>query len=504
MSISQLTIIVVVCFLSIIFYIAYKASKSNIATPEDYYLGGRKMGTFILLMTMGASFFSTWTLLGAIGSYYREGIWFVGFGVWTICHALFIWLFGIRIWLAGKKYNFVTPGQMIDHYYKDSKLSLLFSFVGILALVPYMLIQVTGGALALSGLTNNEIPYSVGVIIMTIMVGVLVLLSGFRGAAWTDTFMGVFFGAILIIVGVIIVEEIGGVNVFKTVAETNPGLLVNKGNIPGMLEMMFGIGLAFWVMPHMWQKYYSAKSPEVLGKVSIYTPFWNSWLMAIVPLVIGIGVTIPGIIPGMDTSSSDQILPLFFAHYAPVFGTIVIAGVLAAAISTINSQLLSSASLFVTDIYLRFSKKELSKEKETFISKVTVGVLTLIIFILAITPGGAGFLVPIASYGFAIALQLIPASLGVFYWKRITAAGSFAGIVLGLITLITLVTMKIPAPGFTAFIVNLFITVVVSLFTQQVSAASIKNYHDMFREYLSSTSTEDSIHINNEGERLNA
>src|SRR5690606_16391170 len=99
--------------------------------------------------------------------------------------------------------------------------------------------------------------------------------------------------------------------------------------------------LSYWVMPHMWQKFYSAKSAAVLAKTSVITPFWNSWLMALLTLSIGMLAHTPGLIPGLTHENSDQIIPLFFATYAPFFGTIVIAAIIAAGISTINSQLLS-------------------------------------------------------------------------------------------------------------------------------------------------------------------
>ena len=73
MSLGTLTLIVVLGFVGILFGIAYLASRSNVATPDDYIVGGRSIGTIVLLMTMGATYFSTWTLLGAFGSYYRSG-----------------------------------------------------------------------------------------------------------------------------------------------------------------------------------------------------------------------------------------------------------------------------------------------------------------------------------------------------------------------------------------------------------------------------------------------
>lgn len=488
MSFAAITLIVVFSFVGLLVVISYLASRNNAPTPDDFYLGGRGVGTFILLMTMGATYFSTWTLLGAFGSYYRTGIWFAGFSVWTIFHALFIWLFGVRIWMAGKKYGFVTPGEMVEDYYKSPALRILFAIVGIVGLVPYMLIQVTGGAKALSGLTGDAIPYFVGVIIMSLMVGILVLISGYRGTAWTDTFMGIFFGATMIMVAAFIIGKAGGFDSMKTVANIEPKLLTNPGNIAAMVELMLGLGLGFWVMPHMWQKYYSARSPEVLGKVSVLTPFWNSWLMAVVPLMVGISAHVPGVIPSINAQNSDQLLPLFFAHYAPLLGTLVIAGILAAGISTVNSQLLSSASLFTADLYVRFIEPNASLRRITFLSRITVAILTGILFFLALTPGGSGFLIPVSALGFAIVLQLVPSSLGPLYFGWITRSGAISGIVAGVGAVFITHFAKVTAfygPGVNGFIINVLITVVVSLVTSKVPQQSIDKYHRMYENYLS-------------------
>lgn len=88
MSQAMTTIIVLILFLSILLLISNRASKSNIATPNDFFLANRSLGTIVMTMTTGASYFSTWTLLGAIGNHYRDGVWFSAFAAWAIVRAL--------------------------------------------------------------------------------------------------------------------------------------------------------------------------------------------------------------------------------------------------------------------------------------------------------------------------------------------------------------------------------------------------------------------------------
>ncbi|MGB2149993.1 sodium:solute symporter family protein [uncultured Cobetia sp.] len=488
---NTITIAVLVAFISVFILISLFAKRSanntQSTTSEDFVIGGRGMGTLVLVLSMGATYFSTWTLLGAFGSYYREGIWFVGFAVWTIFHGIFIWMFGTRIWLAGKRFGFITPGQMIERYYRSKRLKIAVAVIGITALVPVMLIQIVGGAKALDALSGGAIPYVVGVTVTSIMVGVIVLWAGFKGTAWTDSFMGIFFASVLIFTAIYVVNLAGGSQMFAAVAEIQPELLVNSGKPLKMLELWLGLGFGAWVLPHMWQKFYSASSAEVLGKVAMATPFWNSWMMAIIPLLVGLAAVIPGVAPGLDSSSSDTILPLIFNEHLPLLGAFVVAGILAAAISTINSQLLSSASIVAEDIVNSFSRMPLSSQRITLITRVVVASLTVLVFLLAMLPSGAGYLVPIASLGFGLGLQLVPSALGMLHFRRITEAGAFAGLLSGTAVMAILAILQLDiiiGPSISGFIVNLVVMMVVSRLSAPVCERSLHEFHDMFDEYM--------------------
>lgn len=477
----------ILAFLFVSYLSKRSASKIKGSLSENFIIGGRGIGSLVLVLSMGATYFSTWTLLGAFGAYYRSGVWFAGFTVWTIFHAIFIWLFGARIWLAGKKYGFITPGQMIKRYYKSNRLRIAVALVGIAALVPVMLIQVIGGAKALESLTDGAIPYLLGVTVTSVMVGVIVLWAGFKGTAWTDSFMGIFFASILLFTAFYVLYLSGGSEIFERVSENKPELNQVSGNPLGMLELWLGLGFGAWVLPHMWQKFYSASSAKVLGKVAMATPFWNSWMMAIIPLVVGMAAVIPGVAPTVTVESSDTILPQIFNSHFPVLSAFVVAGILAAAISTINSQLLSSASLVAEDVVDALTKKDMSSNRVTWVTRIVVMSLTIMIFVLAILPSGAGFLVPIASLGFGLGLQLVPSALGMLYFKWVTEKGAFAGLALGVIVMaiMSIIQADVPfGPSIAGIVVNILATAVISKFTRKVPDSSLEEFHGMFDEYM--------------------
>ncbi|WP_099361547.1 sodium:solute symporter family protein [Fredinandcohnia onubensis] len=503
MSQAVVTIIILAIFLGILLIISNYASKSSVATPNDFYLAGRGLGTIVMTMTTGASYFSTWTLLGSIGQHYRDGVWFVAFAAWAVLHALFIWVFGARIWYFGQKHKYITPGDMMEKYYKSPGLKLLFAIVGIVGLVPYMLIQITGGAQSLNSLTANAIPYWVGVLIMGLFVGIIVFLSGGRGAAWSDTFMGFFFGFVLLFVTLTFLFKAGGFNAFKNIAEIAPEVLTNKGDFWRVMETALGLAFGFWIMPHMWQKFYSAKSPLILAKTSIITPFWNSWLMALGALFIGILAHYPGMVPGLSAENSDRIIPLFFSGYPVIFGSIIVAAIIAAGISTINSALLSSASLLVNDIYIRFFARDLSNEEATKVAKTTIIIMTIFTMIIAFLPVARGFLIPIAALGYGIVLQLVPAAFGALLWRRGTKIGAVASIIVGEATLVinTLFSIPLPFGAATAgLILGLITFFVVSMVTKDAHQAEKDAVHDDLIEVLYGKELQDrKINIYEEG-----
>jgi SSS family solute:Na+ symporter len=472
----------IVILLGAIIFVGSLAYKKKIATPTDYYLAGRGLGPFILVMTMGAAFFSMWTILGAFGSYYRSGVAFMCFSSWTVLHAVMAMLFGSRIWVLGKYFGFITPGEMVEHYYGSSFLRSLFALVGIVALLPYMLIQITGGALTLTSFTDGGISYFWGAVIMSVVVGVYVAVVGFRGVAWVDTMLGIFFGGTMLYITVAVVSKFGGMNALKQVEAVAPQLLTNNGDWYSAMGTTSGLLLGYWVMPHMWQKFYAAKSVRAIGEAAALTPFWNSWLMAVPPLVIGIMANIPGLIPGLTRETSDMIIPMFFRAYQPLMGALVIAAALSFGITTVSSQLLCCASMVTEDLYIRFWAPEATEKQKTNMGSIVVAVMTFVVFGLCFVPGATSFLIPVANIGFAVGIQLIPAALGPLFWPKGTKTGAVVSLVISEIIVVASVVTgfnKLLPPGLNGLVVGLVVYYAASILSEPVSYERQKEYHGL-------------------------
>ncbi len=487
MSLNQATILAIVILIGAIIIVGRLAYKRRVPTPTDYYLAGRGLGPLILVMTMGAAFFSMWTILGAFGNYYRSGVAFMCFSSWTVIHAVMAMMFGTRIWVLGKHFGFITPGEMMEDYYGSPGLRTLFAIVGIVALLPYMLIQITGGALTLTSFTDGGISYFWGAVLMSVVVGIYVAAVGFRGIAWVDTMLGIFFGSTMLYITIFVISQFGGMEALREVEAVAPQLLTNNGDWYGAMGTTSGLLLGYWIMPHMWQKFYAAKSVKAISEAAALTPFWNSWLMAVPPLIIGIMANIPGLIPGLTVETSDMIVPMFFRTYQPMMGAMVIAAALSFGITTVSSQLLSCASIVSEDLYIRYWDPHLSEKKKTYVGSAVVAIMTFVVFGLCFVPGAAGFLIPVANIGFALGIQMVPAALGPLYWPKGTKTGAIASLVLSEIVVITCVLTgynKLLPPGLNGLVVGLVVYYVVSRLTAPVSYEKQREYHGLLTSVM--------------------
>ena len=143
---------------------------------------------------------------------------------------------------------------------------------------------------------------------------------------------------------------------------------------------------------------------------------------------------------------------------------------------------------------MRFFNPNLSPARARLVNRITVVALTLLVFLLALTPQGSGLLVPVASLGFGIGLQMVPAALGVLYFRRITPAGAISGLATGILVLTATAVFGITTffgPGLNGILANLVVTVAVSAFTSKVSSESVENYHGMYEQYLSAEEHEE-------------
>ncbi len=154
---------------------------------EDYYLAGRGQGWLVSGLTIMATFFSSFALLGAPGMAYKEGVVFALFSLNVPVAGLCVYLLGARIWRIGRAKGYVTPADMVSDYYGSRVLlRLLVALAGFLFTVPYVMMQIRAGGLLSAKLFDGEHAFEIGAALLAAITTVYIMIGGMRSVAWTD------------------------------------------------------------------------------------------------------------------------------------------------------------------------------------------------------------------------------------------------------------------------------------------------------------------------------
>ena len=321
--------------------------------PADYFLAGRGLGSFVLLGTMAATNFSAFTVFGASGAGYRDGLSFfpiMAFG--TGFMALTFWLLGRKVWQWGRTHSLVTPAELVEQVYGHKWLAGLFALVMVVFTVPYLALQPLAGAKVLGQLFG--LPPWAGASLITAIILIYTLRGGLKAVAWTDVFQGLLMFGLMAAALIMVTMHYGGWSpAFDLARQAEPSLFSRPGPRGVYAPAVWFSFLTLWffcdpMFPQLFQRFYSAKRERSLART-----------MALYPLVCTLVFTLPvamGVLghlafPGLSGRAADNIVPLLMTHLAGDFmGTLVLAAGLAALMSTMDSQLLTLSSIFTRDL----------------------------------------------------------------------------------------------------------------------------------------------------------
>jgi Na+/proline symporter len=246
------------------------------AGEEDYYLQGRGQGWIVSSLTIMATFFSSFALLGAPGMVYREGVVFALFSLNVPVAGLTVYLIGARIARAGRAFGFVTPGDMVSHYYGSRfSLRILVAITGFLYALPYVVMQIQAGGL-ISEELFGEGSFVIGAVILAAITMLYIMIGGMRSVAWTDMVQGVLLIGGMLVAGLAMFLVFDGpVEFGKAVLDTLPDSSQtapgNKGDLwPTVLLTICLFGSSgSMVQPAQWMRYYSASNVNTLRRAAM-------------------------------------------------------------------------------------------------------------------------------------------------------------------------------------------------------------------------------------------
>ena len=449
--------------------IAYRLTERS---AEDYYLAGRTIGTVVLLFTTFATLLSAFTFFGGPNLAYAAGPeWILVMGLMDgVLFAILWYVMGYKQWLIGRKHGYVTVGEMLGDRFGSRALRGLVAAISLFWLLQYVMLQQVGAGRALESLTEGAIPYWAGATLITVFMIGYVVLSGMRGVAWTDTLQGLFMlGLVWLAVAWVVLSAGGPGELTAAMGEANPEFLALGGGLYSpqwMLSMAIAIAFGVAMFPQINQRFFVARSERVLKRTLALWPLLVI-LLFVPAFILGAWATGLGIAPNAE----GNILPPLLNAYTPTwFAALVVAGAMAAMMSSSDSMLLSGSSYLTRDLYRPFVDPDVSDRREDFVARLAVVAFALIALVMSL--GTDLTLIEIGATAFKGYAQLTLPVLVALYWRGTTRAGMLAGIGLSqAFYLLATFTDQVPATywgwqaGLVGMGLGLALTVGVSLVT---------------------------------------
>ena len=439
-----LIIIPILLYLSAMLFIAYRVNKIKISSESftnEYYIGGRSMGGFVLAMTIVATYVGASSFIGGPGIAYKLGLGWVLLACIQVPTAFFtLGVLGKKLSIISRKLDAITIFDVLKARYNNNFLNILSSIMLIIFFISAIVAQFIGGARLFEAVTG--LSYTTGLIIFSSVVIIYTTFGGFRAVTLTDAIQAVvMFAATIVLFFVILRHGNGMENIMMKIKEIDPNLLKpdSGGDIakPFIMSFWILVGIAVLGLPATTIRCMAFKDAKAMHNAMII----GTSLVGV--LVLGmhlVGVMGRAIIP--DLQEVDKIIPILaLKNLYPILAGVFIGGPLAAVMSTVDSLLIISSSTLIKDLYVTYLDKNASENKIKKISMWTSFLIGLLVFILSVKPISLITWINLFALGGQEIVFFCPLILGL-YWKRANATGAIASIFFGIVAYLYLEITK--------------------------------------------------------------
>jgi sodium/proline symporter len=506
MNSSQICIMIAISiYLVLMVAIGVYFSKKN-NDVGDFYLGGRKLGPFVTAMSAEASDMSGWLLMGLPGVAYISGIadatWTaIGLAIGTYINWLIV---AKRIRTYSHHVGAITIPDFFSKRYHDKRnlLNCIAAIIIIIFFIPY-----TASGFAACGKLFGSlfgVDYFTAMLISAIVIVGYTTLGGFLAASTTDLIQSIVMTIALVVVLGYGFKVTGGFDSVIDNALTMPGYLSlnNIFDVDAMSSSSYGTlnkistlawGLGYFGMPHVLLRFMAIEDKEKLKTSRRVATVWVviSLALAILIGVVGNAMTKVGVIDVLEGSSSETIIVKIAAVISShgiilaLIAGVILAGILAATMSTADSQLLAASSSVSQNLFADFFGFNMNERKSMIVARGTVLAIAALGVVFASNPNSSVFeIVSFAWAGFGATFG--PVVLAALFWKRSNKEGALSGMIVGAITIFVWKYVVRPMGGpwdvyelLPAFLLACITIIVVSLIT----AAPSKDIEEEFQSY---------------------
>lgn len=416
---------------------------SRTASLSDYILGGRRLGYWITAFSASASDMSGWLLLGLPGYAYASGLEAFWIAIGLLVGTWLNWrLVAERL----RRYSHhlqdaITLPDFLEKRFRDqSRLLRLISAVFILLFFTF---YASSGLVAGGKLFNTvfAVPYDTAVLIGVAVIVAYTFMGGFLAVSWTDMVQGLMMLGALVVVPVVVLIELGGWGAANaTLNESNPQLLdamtSSSGEELGLISLLslLGWGLGYFGQPHILARFMAIRDPMQLVYARRVS---TSWVAITLTGAVLVGITgVAYLQPELAGADTEKVfMQMVDALFHPLLAGILLAAILAAIMSTADSQLLVASSALAEDFYRTLWRRRATDRELVWVGRLAVVVIAGFATALAMNPDNKVLdLVAYAWAGFGAAFG--PTLMLALYWKNMTRNGALAGIIAGGVTVI--------------------------------------------------------------------
>lgn len=422
-----------IVYLIILMAIAIYSSRFN-NDLEDYLVAGRKLGIFATALSDKASDLSGWLILGIPGQAFTSGISAFWLAIGNTAGNFINWtMVALRFRKYTEKLKALTIPDFLESRYRDKTNAIRIISIAIILL--YMTIYIQGqfvaGAKTL-GATFN-LSYAQGLLITVTILVAYTFIGGFFAVAWTDVIQGMLMVTLMIALPIVGIVNFGGIGNFtNALAATGADKLDPLGGATGFAALIIIISYMSWMVgypgqPHVITRYMACESAEKLRRPGIFI----SMIWVIFALWGSVTIGLVGLAKYGSLPDPEQTLPLLVGDLFPAWlGGITLAAMMAAIMSTADSQLLVASSALSEDIFRKFKGDTVSETKLLWVGRISVIVISLISLSLALMGTGSIYWIVASAWG-GLAAGFGPAILVSLWWKRSTKAGLITGLIIG-------------------------------------------------------------------------
>lgn len=448
---------IVIAYLAAMVALGFFYKKRASEDAESYLVANRSMGAVIGGGALASTYASTSSFLGSLGAMAALGI---AFGMWQNMGAITGFaLAAIFIAPRFRKYMPLSFAEFFEKRY-DKRVRFVAACVTVVAMFVYILIQLQGGAYAMSYVL--DVNHSIGVVVIGVILLAYVGLGGSHSSMMASFIQfSMMFIAMLTVAGVALTDRPWGETADMAVANELAAfdLAGNFGTFAGVSVMVM-MALGVISSPHVYLMFMWSKSTKTAQKTAALA---TTYLAIFYTVLLFVGAYIIGTFPNLENPDMGyfEVLDLLPTVLIGLF----VAAVLAAAMSTSDAQLLNATSAITNDLYQAFMKRPVHESRRVLVNRGVMLAIGTGAIIVALDPPELILWLLAIAQSIMIGAFLVPIVLGLF-WKRATATAAFAGMLSGFS--VAIITQYLPMPnefigGPIAAIISLIVMVVVTL-----------------------------------------